>query len=50
VSALGLSVADAHLASVLTSAPGPHTVLTSDKADVQMIAAHVGAAVKVVVV
>lgn len=50
VSALGVSVADAHLAAVLTSAPEPHTVLTSDKADVQMIAAHVGAAVNVVVV
>lgn len=50
VSALGVSVADAHLAAVLTTAPGPHTVVTSDKADVRRIAAHIGAAVNVVVV
>ena len=50
VSALGVSVADAHLASVLRTTPGPHAVLTSDKADVRRIAAHVGAAVNIVVV
>lgn len=50
VSALGVSVADAHLAAVLTTAPGPHTVVTSDKADVRRITAHIRAAVNVVVV
>lgn len=50
VSALGVSVADAHLASVLLTPPGPHAVLTSDKADVRRIAAHVGVAVNVLVV
>ena len=50
VSALGVSVADAHLASVLLTAPAPHAVLTSDKADVRRIAARIGAAVNVVVV
>ena len=42
VRALGVSVADAHLASVLTTAPGPHAVMTSDEADVRRIAAHLG--------
>lgn len=50
VSALGVSVADAHLACVLTTAPGPHAVLTGDEDDVRRIAAHVGAAVNIVVV
>ena len=50
VAALGVSVADAHLASVLRTTPGPHAVLTSDRADVRRIAAHVGAAVNIVVV
>ena len=50
VSALGVSVADAHLAAVLTIAPGPPTVVTSDKADVRRIAGLVGVAVNVVVV
>lgn len=50
VSALGVSVADAHIASVLTTAPGPHAVMTSDRRDVKRIAAYVGAVVEVVVV
>ena len=50
VSTLGVSVADAHLASVLTTISGPHAVLTSDTADVRRIAAHVGTAVNIVVV
>lgn len=50
VTALGVSVADAHLASVLTSTPGPHAVLTSDGADVRRIASHVRRSVNVVLV
>ena len=50
VSALGVSVADAHLASVLKTTSGPHAVLTSDTADMRRIAGHVGTAVNIVVV
>lgn len=50
VTALGVSVADAHLGSVLATTPGPHTVLTSDEADVRRISGHTGTPVTVVVV
>jgi len=39
-STLGLSVADAHLGAVLASTAGPHTIVTSDVADVQRIVDH----------
>lgn len=42
-SALRVSVADAHIAAVLETAPGPLAVLTSDVDDVRRIAAHLGA-------
>ena len=50
VTALGVSVADAHLGSVLATTPGPHSVLTSDEADVRRISGHTGIPVTVVVV
>lgn len=46
--ALRLSVADAHLAAVLTIGQGPFAVLTSDVDDVRRIAAHLDVAVTVV--
>lgn len=48
VSALGVSVADAHLAATLASTPGPHAVVTSDGPDVRRGADHVGVTVTVV--
>jgi hypothetical protein len=50
VTALGVSVADAHLGSVLATTPGPHAVLTSEEADVRRISGHIGIPVTVVVV
>ncbi|MHB8463259.1 MAG: hypothetical protein ACYDH6_21905 [Acidimicrobiales bacterium] len=50
VSALGVSVADAHLAAVVATTDGPHAVLTSDRADVQRIAAHIGAPITLVAI
>ncbi len=46
--ALGVSVADAHLAAVIASTAGPVAVLTSDVADVHRIAGHLDADVTVV--
>lgn len=48
VGALGVSVADAHIAAVLVGAPAPHAVLTSDEGDMRRIADHVGLSVVVV--
>jgi len=50
VTAFGVSVADAHLGSVLATTPGPHTVLTGDEADVRRISGHTGTPVTVVIV
>ena len=50
VSALGVSVADAHLGAVLSATPGPHAVMTSDQRDARRIAAHVGGTVNIVLV
>ncbi|MCA1676225.1 MAG: hypothetical protein LC799_29975 [Actinobacteria bacterium] len=41
--ALGVSVADAHLAAVIVSAAGPVAVLTSDVVDLRRIAGHLDA-------
>lgn len=41
-SALGISVADAHLGAVLAVTPAPHAVLTSDVADMRRITGHLG--------
>ena len=49
VAALGVSVADAHIAEVLISHHGPHTVLTSDPDDLRRIIAHAGAPARVVI-
>jgi hypothetical protein len=49
-SALGVSVADAHLAATLATAAGPHAVLTSDTDDMGRIAEHVGLRLTVVAV
>ncbi len=46
--ALGVSVADAHLAAVIANAAGPVAVLTSDVADVRRIAGYLNADVTVV--
>ncbi|MGQ0575620.1 MAG: hypothetical protein ACT4RN_15670 [Pseudonocardia sp.] len=46
--ALGLSVADAHIAAILERGPGPFAVLTSDVEDVRRIAAHLDIGVNVV--
>lgn len=46
--ALGVSVADAHLAAVIASTAGPVAVLTSDVADIRRIASHLDADVTVV--
>jgi hypothetical protein len=47
-SALDLSVADAHLAVVLSDTRGPHAVVTSDRKDLGRIAAHLGMRVNIV--
>ncbi|MGH3940014.1 MAG: hypothetical protein ACRDTG_15560 [Pseudonocardiaceae bacterium] len=49
-SALGVSVADAHLGVVLGATAGPHAVLTSDAADLRRIAEHLDARPTVVTV
>lgn len=46
--AMGVSVADAHIAAVLDGMEGPLAVLTSDVEDVRRIATHAGIAVTVV--
>ena len=46
-SALGVSVADAHIAAVLGSTEGPHAVITSDRKDLERIADHLGMRVNV---
>lgn len=46
--AVGVSVADAHLAAVLRATTGPHAVLTSDTHDVRRIAEHLGIEITVV--
>ena len=48
VSELGVSVADAHLGAVLSTTPGPHAVMTSDRGDARRIAAHIGGPVNIV--
>ena len=50
VTALGVSVADAHLGSTLATTPGPHSVVTSDEADVHRISGHTRIPVTIVVV
>jgi hypothetical protein len=40
--ALGISVADSHVAAVLGTEPGPHAVVTSDAEDIRRIAGMVG--------
>ncbi|MDN5860143.1 MAG: hypothetical protein L0H84_16135 [Pseudonocardia sp.] len=45
---LRISVADAHLATVLATGRAPFAVLTSDVEDIRRIAAHLDAAVTVV--
>ena len=51
VAALGVSVADAHVAEVLVSRrDGPHTVLTSDPDDLHRVIAHTGAQARIVTV
>jgi hypothetical protein len=50
VTALGVSVADAHLGSLLATTPGPPTVRTSDEADVRRISGHIGTPVTVFLV
>lgn len=48
--ALGVSVADAHLAAVLGDTEGPHAVVTSDRKDLGRIATHLGIKVSIVAV
>jgi hypothetical protein len=40
--ALGVSVADGHIAAVLGTVPGPHAVVTSDAEDIRRISGMVG--------
>jgi len=47
---LGVSVADAHIAAVLTDTEGPHSVVTSDRKDLRRIATHLGIKVEIVAV
>lgn len=46
--ALGVSVADAHIAAVLETTAAPHAVVTSDANDVGRVAGHLGLSVNVV--
>lgn len=48
VRALGISVADAHIAEVLASPDGPDVVLTSDTDDLGRIVAHAAAHTRIV--
>lgn len=50
VAALGVSVADAHLAASLQVTPAPHAVLTSDPDDIGRISRHLGIPVTVLAV
>ncbi|MFN0091563.1 MAG: hypothetical protein ACKVWR_15045 [Acidimicrobiales bacterium] len=50
VAALGVSVADAHLAEVLTRHDGERVILTSDPDDLGRIIAHTGAAARLVTI
>ena len=47
-STLGVSVTDAQLAAVLENTEGPHAVVTTDRKDVERIAAHLGITVNLV--
>src|SRR5262245_3907095 len=47
-SALGVSVADAHLAAVLADTKGRLAVVTSDRKDIDRLAAHLGITVNLV--
>jgi hypothetical protein len=40
--ALGVSIADSHVAAVLCAEPGPHAVVTSDAEDIRRIAGMIG--------
>jgi predicted nucleic acid-binding protein len=46
-SKLGVSVADAHIAAVLSATNGPHAVVTSDRKDLRRIASHLGIEVEI---
>jgi hypothetical protein len=48
VAALRVTVADAHIAEVLTSPAGPRVVVTSDPDDLRRVIAHTGAPAGVV--
>lgn len=48
--ALGVSVADSHIAAVLGTVPGPHVVVTSDAEDIRRIAEMAGVLPTIVVV
>jgi hypothetical protein len=48
--ALGVSVADAHLGAVLQTTPGPHAALTSDADDLRRVSDHLNIAVQIVTV
>jgi len=50
VSAMGVSVADAHLAASIESTPAPHAVLTSDPDDIGRISRHLGIGVNILAV
>ena len=51
VAALGVSVADAHIAEVLVSRrDGPHTVVTSDPGDLRRIVTHTGVQARIVTI
>jgi hypothetical protein len=50
VAATGVSVADAHIGAALAATPAPHAVLTSDEADIRLVAGRVGVTVTVAVI
>lgn len=45
---LGVSVADAHLAAVVSDTTGPHAVVTSDVGDMRRLAAALGVDLRIV--
>jgi hypothetical protein len=47
---LGVSVTDAHVAVTIAGSDGPHAVLTSDVDDIERIARHVGAELRILAV
>ena len=47
---LGVSAADAHIAALLSETKGPYAVVTSDRKDLDRIAAHLGITVEIVAV